>query len=71
MTHENISQEAARLPSCSSGDGLLRATALMAEHKVRKVLVRDACNVITGVFHLRKNRIHFEPRRANNACGAS
>ena len=35
--------------------------ALMAEHKVKTVLVRDEFNVITGVFRLYKNRIQFEP----------
>ena len=35
--------------------------ALMAEHKVRAVLVRDEFNVILGVFRLHKNRIQFEP----------
>jgi hypothetical protein len=60
MTHEVVVEKAARWPSCSSGDGVLYAMVLMAEHKVRTVLVRDKCNVITGVFRLLKNRIQFE-----------
>jgi hypothetical protein len=60
MTHEHISRKAARLPSCSSGEGLLHAMALMAEHEVKAVLVRDECNEVTGVFRLHKNGIQFE-----------
>jgi hypothetical protein len=60
MTHQQIHQKVGRLPTCSSGDGLLHAMALMAEHKVRKVLVRDQCDVIKGIFHLQKSGIRFE-----------
>jgi hypothetical protein len=61
MSHEEFSEQAHRLPSCSSGDGLLHAMELMDEFGVRKVLVRDQSNAITGVFRLHKNRVQFEP----------
>lgn len=61
MTNEHSSDEATHLPSCFSGNGVLEAMALMAEHKVRAVLVRDEFNVITGVFRLQQGRIEFEP----------
>jgi hypothetical protein len=60
MTHEHISREAARLPSLSSGGGLLHAIALMAEHEVKAVLVRDEGNAVTGVFRLLENGVQFE-----------
>lgn len=61
MTHEHSLQKAARFPSCSAGDGLLHAIALMAEHNVKKVVVRDKRDVITGVFRLQRRRIEFVP----------
>jgi hypothetical protein len=61
MTREDISTNATGLPSCSSGDGVLQAMALMAEHKVRTVLVRDQSDAITGLFRLHKDRVQFEP----------
>ena len=59
MTHEHSFPDAARFPSCSFGDGLLHAMALMAEHNVKKVVARDKHNLITGLFRLQKRRIEF------------
>lgn len=61
MTQEHVEEKAARLPACSTSEGILHAMALMEEHNVRAVMVRDGGNAITGVFRLEKDGIRFEP----------
>jgi CBS domain-containing protein len=48
-----------KLPICSSKDGVLEAMRLMAERRVRKVLVVDDTKSIVGSFRLEDNRLRY------------
>jgi hypothetical protein len=51
----------AKLPTCSSKDGVLAAIQLMAERHVRKILVLDDSESVIGAFQFEDNRLRYVP----------
>jgi CBS domain-containing protein len=49
------------LPFCFAQDGILEAMRVMAEKRIRKILVLNESKSVVGAFEFKSNRLQYIP----------